>query len=90
MRVGLETLHVASLMVRGVHPRPQPQDPELYATAEAFARARASGQPFREVYREVGREIKQGRFTPGAPGGDAVPDAEIDLLQARWEALQPG
>lgn len=87
--IGLETLHVAAMLVGGLHPRPQPQDPELYATAEAFARTRATGRPFREVYREVGREVKAGGFQPTARD-EAVPDPELDALQARLNRLRAG
>ncbi len=85
--IGLETLHIASLLVAGIHARPQPQDPELYATAEAFARARATGRPFREVYREVGIEVKKGDFTAGSRA--AAPEADLAGLRGRLSALHP-
>lgn len=81
VNVGLETLRIAVLLVRGIAPRPQPLDPELYATSEAFARARDSGRPFREVYREVGREVKEGTFTPTSRPPAPLPD--LAALHAR-------
>lgn len=90
VRAGSEALDIAALLVAGLHPRPRPQDPELYATAEAFDRARRTGRPFREVYREVGREVKAGGFRPTTTDA-AVPDAELAGLRARLDGLRaPG
>lgn len=81
--IGLQTLRIATLLVRGIAPRVQPLDPELYATSEAFARARASGRPFREVYREVGREVKEGVFEP--TGRPAAQEPDLAALKARLD-----
>ena len=87
VRAGIEALGIAALLVAGLRPRVQPQDPELFATAEAFDRARRTGRPFREVYREVGREVKAGGFRPSGTDS-AVPSAELDALRGRLDALR--
>lgn len=74
VNVGLQTVRIAALLVQGLHPRVQLLDPELFATSEAFSRAQRSGRPFREVYREVGQEVKAGTFQPTERPGAPAPD----------------
>lgn len=70
--------------------------PELHATAAAYARARA-GEPFRDAYQAVARELAAGGFVPsaaveapalGAPGrlGLEQLDAELAREARTWTA----
>ncbi len=81
LRLGREALRVASLLVRGIEPRELPQDPELFATAEAYRRASAADRPFREVYREVALELRAGTFRPGV--SPPAPSVDLAALAAR-------
>ncbi|MFZ5481524.1 MAG: lyase family protein [Myxococcota bacterium] len=93
--VGRAAIRVATRLVAGIEPLAVEMDPALYATAEAFARAQAEGRPFREVYREVGLEVKAGTFTPRtrpsapAPRSRArrTPAAPRPDRRAAWRAL---
>jgi argininosuccinate lyase len=79
--VGRDSLRIAAHLAKGLSPRDVPMDDALYATSEAFRRAREAGRPFREVYREVGIEVKEGRFvaTERAP----APAVDLSALRAR-------
>lgn len=79
-QITLQALAVCLPLIRGISPKPVDMDDELYATSEAFRRARESGRPFREVYREVGIEVKEGRFSAEERAG--APSAEIEEIRA--------
>jgi argininosuccinate lyase len=81
---GRTALQIAAHLAAGLAPRPATMDEELYATAEAFRRARESGRPFREVYRDVGLEVKGGTFV--ALEHAPAPDADLASLEARLGA----
>ena len=80
-QVALQSLSICRTLAQGIVPRAGNMDPELFATAEAFRRAQASGRPFREVYREVGVEVKEGRFAAEERAG--APQAEIGRIRCR-------
>ncbi len=84
--IGLQTVRIAALLVQGLHPRIQPLDPELFATSEAFSRAQRTGRPFREVYREVGQQVKAGTFQPAERPGAPAPD--LRALSERAAAVR--
>jgi argininosuccinate lyase len=86
VNVGLQTLRIAALLVQGLHPRVQALDAELFATSEAFSRAQRSGRPFREVYREVGQQVKAGTFRPTERPGAPAPD--LEALSKRAAAVR--
>jgi argininosuccinate lyase len=76
---GRDALRIAAHLARGLTPKDAVTDDALYATAEAFRRAREEGRPFREVYREVGVEVKEGRFV----AAEHAPAPEVDLAALR-------
>jgi argininosuccinate lyase len=78
---GRDALRIAAHLARGLTPRDVAMDDALYATAEAFRRAREAGRPFREVYREVGVEVKDGRFV--AEERAPAPPVDLTGLRAR-------
>ena len=78
---GRDALRIAAHLAGGLSPKDVPMDDALYATAEAFRRAREEGRPFREVYREVGVEVKAGRFV--AEERAAAPAVDLAGLRAR-------
>ncbi len=76
VRAGRTALRVSAHLVGGLVATPQPLEAPLYAAAEAYRRDR----PFREAYREVAAEIREGRFVAEpAP----APPVDIGALRAR-------
>ena len=76
VRSGRNTLRIAAHLVRGLVPTPQPLETPLYAAAEAYRR----DKPFREAYRDVAAEIREGRFNAlPAP----APTVDLAALRAR-------
>lgn len=76
---GRDALRIAAHLARGLSPKDAAMDDALYATAEAFRRGQEEGRPFREVYREVGVEVKEGRFV----AEERAPAPAVDLARLR-------
>ncbi len=74
IRAGRNALRIAAHLVRGLVPTPQPLEAPLYAAAEAYRR----DKPFREAYRDVAAEIREGRFV-----ADPAPAPPVDLAALR-------
>lgn len=81
VRTARSALHVAAHLARVLEPLPCEMDDALFATAEAFSRATATGRPFRETYREVGREVHAGTFVARERPPAGAPD--LDALRGR-------
>ena len=94
VRAGRNALRIAAHLAPHVVATEKPQDPAIFATAEAYRRQK----PFREAYRDVAAEVRSGTFSaaPGAP-----PAWDLDGLRARlsgagrdrwlgWNALVAG
>lgn len=76
-----QALRIARRVVDGIEPLPRPLDPVLYATAEALRRP----LPFREAYREVAKEIAEGRTDfPEAP----PPEVDVAALRGRGQGAR--
>lgn len=80
VRAGRNALRIAAHLVRALEPTPQPLEAPLYAAAEAYRR----DKPFREAYRDVAAEIREGRF---AAEPAPAPALDVAALRAR---LAPG
>ena len=96
-----QAIAVATHLVPAVVPTPVELDPELYAASEAFRRAQQQGRPFRETYRDVGLEIKEGRFVAEERAPAPVPDlvalrnglrplGDAGALRRQWRVLVEG
>lgn len=94
VETGMSMLEVAARLVEGLQPRPAELDPLLFATAEALRR----DKPFREAYRDVAFEVREGSFS-----AEPAPAPSVDLdairgrlgarhedLRGRWAALVGG
>lgn len=78
---GRAALRIAAHLAPALVPLDGLMDDALYATSEAFRRAQQSGRPFREVYRDVGLEVKGGTFV--AEERAPAPVVDVAALRSR-------